>query len=253
MTAPTPAFVPVRLGTIEYGMAWEMQKALAVARRASAIPDVLLLLEHPHTYTIGRSGGDDHLLLSEEALARLGARVFHVDRGGDITYHGPGQLVGYPILHLREDGLDVHAYLRNLEEVLIRALADLGLAAGRQPPHTGVWAGNDKIAAIGVKVSTAITSHGFALNVTTDLSYFDFIVPCGIQGKGATSVAKVLAREVDMEAVVERVVAHFGLCFGLEAKPLLDARREPLNALGPGRLITLLARPPRAPMGHRPG
>ncbi|MBI4307199.1 MAG: lipoyl(octanoyl) transferase LipB [Chloroflexi bacterium] len=241
------------MGTIDYGMAWEMQKALAVARRASAIPDVLLLLEHPPTYTIGRSGGDDHLLLSEEALAERGARVFHVDRGGDITYHGPGQLVGYPILHLREDGLDVHAYLRNLEEVLIRALADLGLPARREPSYTGVWIDGEKIAAIGVKVATAVTSHGFALNVSTDLSYFESIVPCGIQGKGVTSIAKVLGRAVDMEAVVERVAAHFGPCLGLAPKPLLDARREPLNALGPGRLITLLAKPPRTPMGHRTG
>jgi len=242
MTARQPAFIPVRLGTIEYGAAWDLQKALATARRADAIPDVLLLLEHPHTYTIGRGGGDEHVLLSEEALARRGARVFQVDRGGDVTYHGPGQLVGYPIIHLREDRLDVHAYLRNLEEVIIRALADMGVAAGRQPAYTGVWVGDEKITAIGVKVSAAVTSHGFALNVATDLSYFDSIVPCGIQGKGVTSVERLLGRRVQMETVVERVVARFGERFGLEAMPMVDARRESPGALTPDSLLAMLKR-----------
>ena len=169
-----------RLGLIPYREAWELQRRLAEQRRAGEVPDTLLLLQHPHTYTIGRSGSRDHVFLSDVQLAARGITCLEVDRGGDVTYHGPGQLVGYPIVDL---GLkpDVGAYLRALEACLMAVLADFGIAAGRLPGFTGVWIeGQRKIAAIGVKVASGITTHGFALNVSTDLSLFAHILPCGI-------------------------------------------------------------------------
>ncbi len=165
-----------------------MQQELAAARRAGQIPDTVVLLQHPHTYTIGRSGTRDHVFLSEAELAARGITCLEVDRGGDVTYHGPGQLVGYPILDLGE-APDVGRYLRLLEGSLIDVLADFGITADRLPGYTGVWIGSRKIAAIGVKVAQGVTTHGFALNVTTDLSYFAHILPCGIPDKGVTSMA----------------------------------------------------------------
>lgn len=180
------------LGTVEYQAAWDLQRRLVEDRAAGRIPDQLLLLEHPHTFTIGRSGTRDHLLVSPEQLVTLRATVLDVDRGGDITYHGPGQLVGYPILDLTARGRDVHAYVRGLEEALIRLLARFGIAAGRSPGLTGVWVGDEKIAAIGVRITRWITLHGFALNVNPELAYFEAIVPCGIRDRGVTSLAKLL-------------------------------------------------------------
>ena len=198
-----------RLGLIPYREAWELQRRLAEQRRAGEVPDTLLLLQHPHTYTIGRSGSRDHVFLSDVQLAARGITCLEVDRGGDVTYHGPGQLVGYPIVDL---GLkpDVGAYLRALEACLIAVLADFGIAAGRLPGFTGVWIeGQRKIAAIGVKVASGITTHGFALNVSTDLSLFAHILPCGIRDKGVASMASELGRAPDMTAVEDAVAARF--------------------------------------------
>ena len=195
---PTPYTLRVRrLGQRDYVEVWELQRELAAQRLAGKIADTLLLLEHPPTITLGRSARPEHLLTPPSELARQGTAVVETDRGGDITYHGPGQLVGYPILNLREPPHvpDLHAYLRRIEACLIDMLADFGVAADRFPGHTGVWVGCDtphpeKIAAIGVKVSRWITQHGFALNVCTDLAHFAHIVPCGIHDYGVTYLAR---------------------------------------------------------------
>lgn len=205
-------------GLLPYQEAWELQKSLAQGRRAGQVGDMLILLEHPPTYTLGRRGVEAHLLVGEERLSQLGASVHWVDRGGDVTYHGPGQLVGYPILNLQRWGNDVYRYMRNLEEVLIRALSDLSVQGERLAGYTGVWVGKNKIAALGVKVSEGITTHGFALNVNTDLTYFDHIVPCGLQDKGVTSIGKSLGRAMEMDVVAKGVEYHFGQVFGLRMK-----------------------------------
>ncbi len=224
-----------RLGLVPYREAWELQKRLAAERAAGLIPDTLLLLEHPHTYTLGRSGHIENLLLTEDQRTERGVTVEWVDRGGDITYHGPGQLVGYPILKLGRpvDGnghipqADYVGYIRKIEEMLIRALAHFGLASGQIPGLTGVWVQADvasrcphcppsarlaptKIAAIGVKVDAkGITRHGFALNVEPDMSYFDGIIPCGIKDHGVISMADLLVHPPTMAEVMDEVEAHF--------------------------------------------
>ena len=203
-----------RHGLVPYPEAWALQNRLADARRAGLAPDTLILLEHPHTYTIGRSGTRDHVFLTEAELAARGITCLSVDRGGDVTYHGPGQLVGYPIFDLGPQP-DVGRYLRNLEDCLIDTLADFGIAGGRLSGYTGVWIGDRKIAAIGVKVSQGVTTHGFALNVTTDLSLFTHILPCGISDKGVTSMAVELGRAPVMAGVEDRVVAHFSERFAM--------------------------------------
>jgi len=191
-----------------------MQNRLADARRAGLAPDTLILLEHPHTYTIGRSGTRDHVYLTEDELAARGITCLEVDRGGDVTYHGPGQLVGYPIVGLGPRP-DVGWYLRSLEACLVDVLADFGIRAGRLEGYTGVWIADRKIAAIGVKVSQGVTTHGFALNVSTDLSLFTHILPCGIADKGVTSMAVELGRAPAMTDVEDMVVAHFTERFAL--------------------------------------
>jgi lipoyl(octanoyl) transferase len=197
-----------RLGQVPYDDAWTLQNRVADQRRAGLVPDTLILLEHPHTYTIGRSGTRDHVFLNEEQLAARGITCVDVDRGGDVTYHGPGQLVGYPILDLGPKP-DVGLYLRHLEGCLIDVLADFGISAGRLSGYTGVWIGDRKIAAIGIKVSQGVTTHGFALNVSTDLSLFTHILACGIPDKGVTSMALELAAARAMSAVEEAVIARF--------------------------------------------
>ncbi len=211
-------------GRIPYHEALDLQNRLVEARSRGEAPDRMLLLEHPHTYTLGTSSHDEHLLLSQADLARLGVEVFRIDRGGDITYHGPGQLVGYPIIHLPREGnlrADFVGYVRKLETVLIHTLADFGIPARPISGLTGVWvdtpASEAKIAAIGVKINVrAITKHGFALNVNSDLSYFDGIIPCGIRDKGVTSMAQLLGAPVDEAEVVQRVIAHFGAVMRFE-------------------------------------
>ena len=208
-----------RLGLVPYREAWAMQQRLAEARHSGLVPDTLVLLEHPHTYTIGRSGTRDHVYLDDLELERRGITCLEVDRGGDVTYHGPGQLVGYPIFDLGPQP-DVGRYLRTLEGCLIDVLADFGVKAGRLDGYTGVWIGDTKkIAAIGVKVSQGITTHGFALNVATDLSLFDHILPCGIPDKGVTSIAAELGRAPAMRDVEEAAVARFAERFALPERP----------------------------------
>ena len=204
-----------RLGLIPYADALALQRELVEARRAGRIGDLLLLVEHPHVLTLGvrGDGGRSHILASAEALASRSVEVHETGRGGDITYHGPGQLVGYPIIDLNPDRCDVHRYVRDLEEVLIRVAGDYGIEAGRVPGLTGVWVGTSKLAAIGVRIARWITSHGFALNVATDLSYFNLIVPCGIADRGVTSLETLLGRPVDRRDVEDRVVRHFGDVF----------------------------------------
>jgi len=197
-----------RLGLVDYDQAWALQRRLAESRRARRSPDTLVLLQHPHTYTIGRSGTRDHVYLTDAELVARGIAWLEVDRGGDVTYHGPGQLVGYPIIDLGPNP-DVGTYLRNLEGCLIDVLAEFGIRAGRLEGYTGVWLGDRKIAAIGVKVAQGITTHGFALNVATDLGMFGHILPCGIPDKGVTSMAVELGQAPAMEAVEDAVIAHF--------------------------------------------
>lgn len=183
-------------------------------RRRGAIPDQLLLLEHPHVITLGTASSTNHILVGDEERALLGIELFETGRGGDVTYHGPGQLVGYPIFDLKPDRCDLHQYVRDIEEALIRALAHFGLQCGRKPGLTGVWLGDEKVAAIGVRVSSGwITSHGFALNVNTDLQFFDSIVPCGIRDHGVTSMQRALGREVSMSAVGDVVAGEFAALF----------------------------------------
>ncbi len=194
----------VDLGRVPYPAAWELQRRLVEARHAGTIPDVLLLLEHPHTYTIGRRGSEsEEVLASPEHLESLGATVVAVDRGGLATYHGPGQLVGYPILDLRPRDREVRRYLRDLEQALINALRECGIPAGRVAGKTGVWVADRKIASIGVRFSRWITSHGFALNVTTDLSYFSNIVPCGMPAVEMTSASQESSASQETSALQE--------------------------------------------------
>ena len=205
------------LGRIDYAEAFELQRALVDQRKRGEIPDQFLIVEHPHTITLGRNGRMENLLAREEILERTGVAFHPTDRGGGITYHGPGQIVGYPILDLREWKRDVVAYVRAIEQVIIDALADFGLTAGREPGMTGVWVAGAKIAAIGVHISRWVTSHGFALNATTDLSYFQYIVPCGLV-KPVTSMAILGAGEA-RENVIERLVFHFGRVFACDMAP----------------------------------
>lgn len=206
----------VDIGFTEYHIAWELQKVLHAERTAERIPDVMLLTEHYHTYTIGKSGSEDHLLASAEELVDKGVSVYKVDRGGDITYHGPGQLVAYPIFDLNKFEPDVHKYIRNLEEVVIRVLHSYGINATRDPDYTGVWIGEDKICAIGIKVSRWVTMHGFAFNVNTDLSYFERIIPCGIFHRGVTSLSNILGKEIDMKQVKSVLLDEFSEVFKVE-------------------------------------
>ena len=205
----------VSLGRTRYKSAWDLQRAIFDLRAAGKISDVVLLNEHEHVYTIGKTGDDNHLLASAGELKSTGADVFHIDRGGDITYHGPGQLVGYPVLKLDEYYSDVHRYLRDLEEVIMRTLSEFGIESRRDGDFTGVWVGSDKIAAIGVRVSHWVTMHGFALNVNTDLTYFDRIIPCGIFHKGVTSIERLLKKPVPVEEVIPVVARCFGDVFGV--------------------------------------
>ena len=199
---------------MDYAEAFRLQRELVASRQRGVIPDQLILLEHPHTITLGRNGKPEHLLASEDILRRAGISFQETDRGGDITYHGPGQLVGYPIIDLREWKRDVAAYVRAIEQVLIDTLADFGIGAERVAGLTGVWTGGRKIAAIGVHISRWVTSHGFALNVTTDLSYFQYIVPCGLT-LPVTSMAE-LGVHADPDEVARRLAAHFGRIFERE-------------------------------------
>ena len=213
----------INLGLIEYGRAFDMQKALTEERRGHRIPDTLLLVEHPPTITLGRNADRAHVVYSPQELDAHGIARFDTDRGGDVTYHGPGQLVGYPILDLHQPphSPDLHLYLRRIEETLILALREFGIEGERFSRNTGVWVMGDcrppeKIAAIGIRVSRWITRHGFALNVSPKLGHFASIVPCGIHEYGVTSIARVLDRSISIEEVTPAVVASFAKVFSLE-------------------------------------
>jgi lipoate-protein ligase B len=221
----------VDLGLAGYGPAWELQRRLVTARKAGAVPDALLLCEHPHVITLGRNGKREHLHASDHLLRQMNVEFRTTDRGGDITYHGPGQLVGYPILNLGLIRRDVVWYVRQLEEAMIRTTAEFGLAAQRVEGRTGVWvdmlgAGEEKLAAIGVHISRWVTSHGFAYNVSTDLRYFDLIVPCGIPNRRPTSLEKLLGRAVCVAEVAPIMIAKLGEAFGLTMRP---ASRDELD------------------------
>ena len=213
-----------RLGIVPYADALALQRALVEERRANRVPDLLILLQHPPVITVGvrGDGGRSHIIADTDRLAALGVAVSETGRGGDVTYHGPGQIVGYPILDLRPDRCDVHRYVRDVEEVMIRTCVDYGVPAGRITGLTGAWVGPEKIGAIGVRISRWITSHGFAFNVTTDLAYFDLIVPCGIADRGVTSLQRVLGRSVSIADVEESLVCHFAAVFGRTVTHLVE-------------------------------
>lgn len=230
MTDPTAGLAWLATpGTIPYKVAYEEMHRLAERRVAEEIPDVLLLLEHPPVYTAGRRSDPSHLLLAEHELTKRGAELHFVDRGGSITFHGPGQLVGYPILDLGSGG-DVIRYLRNLEEVIIQASADLGIEVGRSEELTGVWAGDRKVCAIGVKTTRGVTLHGFALNCTTDLSWFNAIVPCGLADRGVTSLSELAGRAVTVYEALPIVARRFEQIFD---RRLVPAPLEVSSALSP--------------------
>jgi len=220
----------VELGRREYAPACELQRRIVAARKAGAVPDVLVLCEHPHVITLGRNGKTEHLRASEGVLRQMGVTFHSTDRGGDITYHGPGQIVGYPIVDLAGIRRDVALYVRQLEEAMIRATAEWGIEAKRVPGLTGVWveaaSGEEKLAAIGVHLSRWVTSHGFAYNVSTDLRYFDLIVPCGIAGKRATSLERLLGRGVASAEAAPRLARHFAEVFDFQLRPASYAELE---------------------------
>jgi lipoate-protein ligase B len=234
-------------GIVPYAEAADLQRRLVKVRKAAAIPDVLFLCEHPHVITLGRNGKSEHLRASDRVMAQMNVEFQSTDRGGDITYHGPGQLIGYPILDLTAHRRDVRWYVNQLEEVMIRATADFGVAARRVEGCHGVWidtpSGEQKIAALGVHLSRWVTSHGFAYNVSTDLRYFDLIVPCGITGKCVTSLERVLECPVPFAEARSRLVAHFGEVFH---RNMIKISREEL-----GEALAAHSVAEEFPIGHQ--
>jgi len=232
----------VDLGLIPYAEAYALQKRIVAARKLDVIDDALLFCEHPHVITQGRNGKREHLLASESVLRQKGVEFFETSRGGDVTYHGPGQIVAYPILNLGAIRRDVVWYVRMLEEAMIRATAEFGIVAGREAGKTGVWVGerktSEKLAAIGVHISRWVTSHGLAYNVSTDLRNFDLIVPCGIADRKATSLEKLLGRGVKLDEVKPKLAAHLAEVFGIELQRIdraellekLEAVEQPVAA-----------------------
>jgi lipoate-protein ligase B len=218
----------VDLGRIRYGRACELQRQLVGARRAHAIPDVLLFCEHPHVITMGRNGHPQHVRVSDRVRKQMHVEFDSSDRGGDVTYHGPGQIVAYPIVDLAEHRRDIRWYVDRLEEVMIRTSAAFGVVAKRIEGQHGVWmdgpAGEEKIGALGVHMSRWVTSHGFAYNVSTDLRYFDLIVPCGIAGKGVGSLERALGRSVSVEEVRRQLASDFSLVFNRHSQPMAPAQ-----------------------------
>jgi lipoyl(octanoyl) transferase len=203
------------LGTLAYGDALELQQALVEQRKSEAIPDTLLLLEHPPVITLGRAAHRSNVIAGDEHRGAIGVELFETGRGGDVTFHGPGQVVGYPIINLAPDRCDVRRYVRDLEETMIRAAAEFGVEAGRIAGLTGVWVGEEKLGAIGVRISRWVTMHGFAFNVRTQLEYFDLIVPCGIRDHGVTSLGKILGpASPAIEEAAASLAHHFGVVFG---------------------------------------
>jgi lipoyl(octanoyl) transferase len=217
LTEPVPRAIEVRrLGVVSYADALQVQQEAVDQRKAGRIPDQLLLLQHPPVITLGVKSRNDrrHVVASAETLEQYGIAVVETGRGGDVTYHGPGQVVGYPIVDLKPDRCDVHRYVRDLEQVMIQTAGSFGVVAGRVLGLTGAWVGDDKLAAIGVRISRWVTSHGFAFNVNTNLSHFDLIVPCGIVGRGVTSLETLLGRQIQLDRVEAAIVTAFADVFG---------------------------------------
>ena len=210
------------LGMVDYARALQLQDEIVQERLAGGSSDVVLVLQHPPVLTIGASGGEDNIIVSRDILAKNDITVCHTDRGGDITYHGPGQLVVYPILDLKTRDRDLHQYVRNLEEVVIRTLGDFSIQAGRMPAYTGIWVGQEKIGAIGIKISRWITKHGFALNINNDMRHFSLIHPCGISDKNVTSMSQLLGHQVVIENVISHIVGHFAEVFNLTIRQQSD-------------------------------
>ncbi|RUS48093.1 lipoyl(octanoyl) transferase LipB [Cohnella sp. AR92] len=223
------------LSRIDYSEAWDLQKSIVKEIDQGHRGDTLIMLEHPPTYTIGTDKHPEHLLYGEDELKRRGIQVFQIDRGGDITYHGPGQLVGYPMIYLDAEGLDLHAYLRTLEEAIIGLLAEYGIEGGRKPEYTGVWVGDEKIAAIGVKFNRArtrrgfVTSHGFAFNVKKEVEKegFQGIIPCGISEYGVTSLESLTGQTLEVERIGQRLLPHFVRVFGYDSAVTAEIRSRP--------------------------
>jgi lipoyl(octanoyl) transferase len=239
----------IDLGVIAYAAACDLQHQLVHARKAHAVPDVLLLCEHPHVITLGRNGRREHLRAGLRVLEQMNVEFHPSDRGGDITYHGPGQIVGYPILDLTQHRRDVRWYVEQLEEVMIRATAEFGIPSRRKEGAHGVWvdtpAGEEKLAALGVHLSRWVTSHGFAYNVSTDLRYFDLIVPCGIPDKRATSLERLLSRGVSREEALSQLLQRFGNVFRLTTVLLSRTDLE--------KALAQIPAPPPASYGFAPG
>lgn len=210
------------LDRVPYDEGLRLQERAVEQLRSGEAPEQLLLLEHPHVFTLGRGADSANILADQQQLESNSVEVHETGRGGDVTYHGPGQLVGYPIINLKPDRCDVHRYVRDIEEVLIRTIAEFGVVGTRIPGLTGVWVGNDKIGAIGVRIARWITSHGFALNVNTDLNYFKMIVPCGISDKGVTSLSRLIGRSMDTREVARTTALNFGRVFGREMPLMLN-------------------------------
>jgi lipoate-protein ligase B len=203
----------IDLGLMDYEKAWDLQHHLWQKRVEGHLPDLVLLLEHPHVFTLGRRGNRSHLIVSPEILEAMRIPVFHVERGGDVTYHGPGQMVVYPILGLKDYGYRLVRYVDQLEEVILRLLKDFRIEGRRDPSNRGVWVNEDKIASIGVAIKRWVSFHGFSLNYETDLKYFDLINPCGLVGRKMTTMAKILGKEIYRKQLVERICFHFNQIF----------------------------------------
>lgn len=210
------------LGLIDYQKAWDLQHSLHEKRLLNKIDDTLLLLEHPHTYTLGKSADKSNLLFSDVELERREIALFNIDRGGDITYHGPGQIVGYAIIDLNKWEKDTHKYLRTLEEVIIQTLYEFGIEAKRDKNHTGVWVDDKKVCAIGIKVSRWVSMHGFALNVNTDMNLFNGIIPCGIEGRGVTSLKEELNKNININILKSSLVKKFSKIFKYDKLEILN-------------------------------
>jgi len=206
----------INAGMLGYEDAWYLQNGLKKARQEERVGDTLILVQHPPTITLGRRGNEDNILVEGDALKRQGIEIFVTDRGGDVTFHGPGQLVGYPIISLKEHGLSVGHYLRRLEDVILRTLYDLGIIAKKIPHTIGIWVGEKKIASLGIRVTRGVTSHGFALNINNDLRPFDFINPCGMKGLKVSSVREVLGEDVHCSNIENILIMHFSRVFQIE-------------------------------------
>jgi len=204
------------LGLMDYGKAWDLQHDLWSRRVQGELPDLLLLLEHPHVITLGRRGNRSHLIVSPEVLEAMKIPIFHVERGGDITYHGPGQMMVYPILDLKDYGYRLIRYIDQLEEVILNVLKDFGIDGRRDPSNRGVWVEEEKIASVGVAIKRWVSFHGFSLNYETDLKYFDLINPCGLEGKKVTSMAKILGKKISREELAEKISYYFKGIFEMD-------------------------------------